>query len=483
MSDSLKRKTGIALFWSFVDKAGQQVIQLVFMFVLARLITKEDFGLVAVLAIFTAVANLLQESGFSSALIRKKEVLAEEFSSVFYFNIFISFFIYLILFFCAPLISLFYEKPILTDLSRFIFLAFVFNSFGIIQNVHLIRNMNFKTNTRITFIAGCISGVVAVYMAFNGFGVWSLAAQQVIQTFLRSTFLWIFIKWKPEGGFVFSHIKSMFPFSVKLLLTSILNQVTANIYSIILGKYFSFSQGGSYSQANKLNSIPQSVISDGIKGVAYPLLTRVEDDPDRKKRAFRKIMRISAFISFPVAFMLITMAKPIIVILLSNRWIDATPILQILAIGGSIYPLYALISALLQHLSRSGLLFKIEFFRNILSLVTIFISIRFEVLGLVTGISLVNIISFLVGIYISGKYISYSLKEVLYDICPYFSIAAISFAPMLFLNRLEISNIYLLFFIPFIAGSCLYLLIIKMLGSVILQETIDFVKQSLKLNK
>lgn len=483
MADSLKRKTGLAFFWSFIDKGGQQVIQFVFLYILVRLVAKEDFGLVTVLAIFTAVANLLQESGFSAALIRKKDVNPQEYSSVFYFNISVGALIYIILFLSAPAISWYYEKPILTDLSRFIFLAFVFNSFGIIQNVNLIKKMDFKTNTRITLFAGCLSGIIAIIMAYKGAGVWSIAAQQVLHSFIRSLLLWIFVKWRPERKFSHVHIKDMSSFSIKILLTSLLNQVCANIFPLIIGKKFSFLQVASYGQGIKLNNIPQSIISDGLKSVAYPLLSNIEHEGTRGKKIFRKVMRITAFISFPVAMMLIILAKPIITIYLTPEWSDVVPILQILAIGGAFYPLYSLISSLLQYKGKSGLLLRLEVFRNILLLSSILISIRYGMMGLVAGISIVNIIAFFVGIYVSGKSIAYNLKEVIMDITPYMCIAILSFLPLLFLNRTGIENIYLLFFIPLITGSFLYLVIIKLLGSVVLQETIDFVKQSMHKNK
>lgn len=483
MADSLKRKTGLAFFWSFIDKGGQQVIQLVFGYILVRLVAKEDFGLVAVLAIFTAIANLLQESGFSAALIRKKEIASHEYSSVFYFNISVSVLIYIVFFFSAPAISWYYEKPILTDLSRFIFLAFVLNSFGIIQNVNLIKKMDFKTNTRITLFAGCLSGLIAIILAYKGAGVWSIAAQQVMQSFIRSLLLWIFVKWRPEARFSSVYIKDMSSFSIKILLTSLLNQICANIFPLIIGKRFSFSQVAAFGQGMKFNNIPQSIISDGIKSVAYPLLSNIDHEGNKGKKVFRKVTRITAFISFPVAMMLVVLAKPIVTFYLTPEWSDVVPILQVLAIGGAFYPLYSLISSLLQYKGKSGLLLKLEIFRNILLLLSVLFCIKYGVTGLVAGISIVNIIAFFVGIYISGKCIAYSLKEVVMDIAPYVSIAILSFAPLLLLNRIGIDNIYLLFFIPLITGSLLYLVIIKLLGSVVLQETIDFIKQSIYKNK
>ncbi|NDV77459.1 lipopolysaccharide biosynthesis protein [Dysgonomonas sp. 511] len=482
MSQPLKRKTGLALFWSFVDKGGQQVIQFVFFYILARLVLKEDFGIVGILAVFTAVANILQESGFSSALIRKKRVLQEEYTSVFYFNIIVSLSIYIVFFACAPLISQFYGKPILTNLSRVIFLSFVFSSFGIVQNVHLIREMNFKTNTRITLLAGVLSGAIAITMAYNGMGVWSLVMQLVFQNFLRSTFLWIFVGWRPAmiKNFVFGHIKEMSPYSLKLLATALLNQICNNIAPLIIGKKFDFTQVASYSQGVKLNTIPQSIISDGIKSVAYPLLTNIDGGEEEEKKVFRKVVRIAAFISFPVAMMLIVLADPIVSIYLPPEWKDVIPLVQILAIGSAFYPFYVLIGSLLQFKGKSGLLLNIEIIRNTFLLSAIVFCLSYGVTALVVGVSAVGLLSFLCGIYIAGRTISYTLKEVITDIAPYMVIAGAAFLPTLLLHQTGLENKYLLFFIPLITGSCLYLLIVKLFGSVILEETINFVKQSFK---
>lgn len=474
MAEPLKKTTGKALFWSFTDKGGQQVIQLVFGYILARLLSQDEFGLVAVLAVFTAVANILQESGFSSALIRKKDPEAEDFASVFYFNISISILIYIVLFLCAPLIADFYDKPLLTNLSRVIFLAFVFNAFGIIQNVNLMRKMDYKTNTRITLIAFLISGIIAISMAYCGFGVWSLVIQLVSQSFFRSLLLWIFVRWKPSAKFSAPHFKSMAPYSVKLLLSGVLNQVCGNIYAIILGKS-SMGLAGTFSQANKLNGIPQSVISDGIKSVAFPVLTKI-DEEERLKRAFRKIVRITAFICFPTGLLLIVLAKPIVVILLSAKWIDVVPILQILAVGGAFYPLLSLTTSLLQKVGKTGLIFKIELARNILSLLLLIVTIQYGVHGLAAGISATIVISFVGAMYVAGREVLYSMKELFRDVMPYLGIAIIAFIPVFFIGKLGIDNIYISGAIGLVVGCGLYLIIVKLLGSAIIKDAIEFIK-------
>ena len=474
MTDSLKEKSGFALFWNFIDKGGQQIIQFIFLMMLVRMLDVADFGLIALLAIFTVIANLLQESGFSAALIRKKDADESDYSSVFYFNIAVSLFIYGLLYFFAPLIATYFNKPILTDLARVIFLSFVFNAFGIIQNVHLQRRMDFRNNAKITFIAGLISGLVAITVAYLGYGVWSLVIQLVVQAFTRSLLLWVVIKWKPSSLFNINKLKGMMSYSVKLLLTSIFNQAAAYTYPLVIGKYFSITQVGYYGQASKLNTIPQSIIADSLQGVTYPLLTKLEN-AERMQRVFRKIVRISSFICFPVALLLIIAAKPIVEIAFTEKFLESIPILQILAVSGAIYPLYTLSSALLKALGKSGLLLKTEMIRNSILIVSVFISFRFGILGLAAGFTLTQIIAFIIAFFLSGKYISYRLKHVFKDIFPYFSISVCVFLPLYLLENI-IENNFLLLTSQVIIGGSSYLLIIKLLGSKVMDDCLKFIR-------
>lgn len=480
MDDSLKKRTGIALFWSFLDKGGQQLIQVIILYVMARLVDKSEFGAVAVLSIFSVIANLVQDSGFSSALIRKKEVSQTEYSSVFYFNISISVCIYLIFFFSAPFISYIYENESLTNLSRFIFLAFVFNAFGAIQYVHLVRNMDFRKNTIINVIAGIVSGTVAIIMASQGIGAWSLAVQIVLQMFIRILLLWIIIHWLPSREFSASHLKSMAPYSLKLTATAVLNQVCENIYSNIIGKFFSLGQAGLYSQGKKFNTISQSIISDGIKGAAFPMLAKVNDDKERQKRAFRKVVTITSFICFPATMLLIILSSTIIDFVLSEEWAAAAPILQVVAIGTIFYPLRTLISPLLQALGKSGLIFKLDFAHNILILLSIPLAMQWGIMGLLWGFGIVNILFFIVEMGIACKQINYSVREIFADIVPYLIVAAISFLPGLFFEGRINAHMYIISAFQAIIGGALYLFIIKLSGSVIIKECTELFRHFLK---
>ncbi|NDV69141.1 lipopolysaccharide biosynthesis protein [Dysgonomonas sp. 25] len=484
MTDNLKHKTGIAFFWSLIDKGGQQFIQLLIMFVMARLVEPDEMGTVAVLSIFSAIASIMQESGFSSVLIRRKEAIPSEQSSVFYFNISVSLLIYLIFFFSAPLLGWFYEKPVLTNLSRFVFLAFVFNAFGIIQNINLVRTLNFKTNTRITLIAGIISGIVAIILACFGLKVWAIASQIVVLSFVRNVLLWVFVRWKPIPQFRLSDLRGMYSYSAKLMATNILNQICGNIYPTIISKLFGFSQAGYYSQAKKFNDIPQVVISDGIKNVALPMLSQVNEDHERRKRAFRKIMRITGFISFPVTMILILLAEPIIIFALSDKWVGVIPLLQILAAGAVLYPLHTMTSPLLQALGKSQMILTLAACQNFGILASILLSVHWGVEGLIWGLSAVNMLFYSIELIVVGRKIGYTAKELFVDIIPFLGIAFIAFAPTALIPYLLPDiHIYLAGILQLLAGGILYLLIIKLSGAVILQEAIDFAKRFTKRGK
>lgn len=476
MAKTLKEQTVSALFWNFMDKGGQQIFQFVFIFILARLLSPDEFGLIAVLTIFVTVANLLQESGFSSALIRKADVDETDYASIFYFNFSISIIIYILFFLFAPVIANFYDRPELQNLSRFLFLAFFFNALGVVQNVHLVREMNFRINTQVSLISVVVSGVIAIGMAYKGYGVWSLAVQQVVQAFLRSLLLWLFVRWYPKAPFSFARIRSMFSYSGKLLLNSLFNQIIANIYALVIGKRFSFSDAGLYSQARKLNEIPQSVIASTLQGVAFPLLNNFGDDLKRKKRAFRKIVRIVSFICFPIAILTIVAAEPIVLVVLQEKFRGVIPLLRILVIGGSVVPLFYLLSSLLQSLGKSGLLLTIEFIRNVLSILIILITINYGVNAVVMGASFTLVVSFFIGYYIAGKTIDYKIVEVFKDIYPYVLIAMISYLPLYFLSYL-INSMLLLVIFQTLIGTFIYLALLKVLGSKVMDDFIRIVRR------
>ena len=281
---SLKQRTIGALLWNLLDRMGQQVLLFIVGVLVANILSVEDYALVGMLAIFSAIANIVLDSGFSAALIRKQDATETDYNSVFYFNIFISACLYLLLFVCSPLIAGFFNQPLLTDLARVIFLALPFNSLSLIQTTLLNKQVSFKILTKINLIALTASGIGSLAMAYGGMGVWTLAWQPVILAFLRTVLLWFFNKWRPQLLFSISHIKELFGFSSNLLLAGLVNSIFTNIYSVAIGKLYPPVQLGYYSQGNKFSLMVISSVYSSLQTATYPILAYPERQ--RKKSAF-----------------------------------------------------------------------------------------------------------------------------------------------------------------------------------------------------
>ena len=300
--ETLKDKTAKGLFWGGISTFFQQIIGMVFGIVIARILSPDDYGLVAMLAIFSAIANTIMDSGFTTALINKKTIRHEDYNAVFWFSAFCGIVIYMILFLAAPLIAQFYNKPVLLNLSRVLFLSFLISSFGIAHNAILFKKLKVKQRGIIDVVAVSVSGGVGLIFALLGFAYWGLAIQLVSQCLVATLLRWYFSGWRPTLSFDLSPIKEMFGFSSKILFNNILGQVNMNIFSVLLGKFYTDTDTGYYSQGNKWMVLGNMTISNMIQGVAQPVLVEVADDKERQKKVFRKMLRFGAFISFPVLF-------------------------------------------------------------------------------------------------------------------------------------------------------------------------------------
>lgn len=379
----------LAFFWSGIGKFGQYIISFGVNILMARLLTPEVFGLVGLLSVFTVVSSLLIESGFRDALIRKDIVTEEEYSSVFYLNIVISILIYFLLYFLAPYIALFYDKPILTSISRFLFLSFVINALSIVQTVHFQKQLNFKLLSKINIFSGLFSGAFGVILAFYNYGVWSLVFAYLLNVFFRTFSLWLFSNWKPIRSYNHSVIKELFNFSNKLLLSGLFAHICANITQLVIGKYYSISLVGYYDRAVNLQKIPMTTLSDVLNQVSYPLMA---NNTNNRKSILYILIKIIVFICVPIFLLLIVLAKDLIVFLLTEKWLPMLPYFQLLCFWGIIYPVTILNSNVLKIYNFSGIILKNEVIRNLLLLAAIFFSFKFGVLTMVLSITVINFI-------------------------------------------------------------------------------------------
>lgn len=388
---SLKEKTAEGLIWGGLNNGIQQILNLIFGIFLARILSPADYGMVGMLAIFSAMASALQESGFTAALANKKEVTSKDYNAVFWFSTIMGLSLYLILFFCAPLIAEFYHQAELISLSRFLFLGFLLSSTGIAHHAVIYRNLLIKQKATSQMTALVISGVTGVTMAFNGMAYWGIAIQSVLYVAITNALYWYFSKWKPSFLIDFSPLKGMFLFSSKLLLTNLFNVANNNIFSVLLGRFYTTAEVGFYSQASKWHLMGYSMINNTINGISQPIFAKVSSEKERQLRVFRKMLRFTAFLSFPCMLGLAFVSKELIIITITDKWLPCVPILQILCVWGAFYPISSLYSNLLISKGKSNIYMWNTILLGALQIITMMVCCRLGILIMLYVFVFVNI--------------------------------------------------------------------------------------------
>jgi teichuronic acid exporter len=425
MADDLQQKTIHALSWSFLETVAQRGVQFVIGIVLARLLFPEQFGLIGMLTLFIAVAQTFLDSGFGAALIQKREATQTDICSIFYFNILVGLAAAGLLCFVAPWIAAFYRQPILTSLMRALSLTIVINSFGLIQDTILTKQINFKIHTKVSLIAGTLSGIAGITLAILGFGVWSLVIQQIANAFFRAVCLWSFSPWRPALVFSFPALRAMFGFGSRLLVSGLLNQIFDNIYLLVIGKLFSAADLGFFTRAKNMNDLPSQTLSGTVGRVAFPVFSEIQDDSARMKRGVKKALTILVLVNFPVMVGLAVTARPLVLVLLTDKWAPAVPYLQLLCVAGALFPLHLINLNVLQALGRSDLFLRLEIIKKVMIVVNIAITWRWGISAMIYGMIVYSIIAYYLNSYYSGVLIGYSTKEQVVDLLPYVVITAL----------------------------------------------------------
>jgi teichuronic acid exporter len=449
---SLKSQAIHGVFWGFLDRIGQQGIRFVIMVILARLLVPAQFGLVGMLAIFIEVARAFIDSGFSAALIQKKEATDVDISSAFYVNVVIGLAAMGLFWVGAPWVADFYQQPVLTPLMRVLSLSLVIGSLTCVHTALLCRRIDFKTQLKVGIAATVLSGAIGIVMAARGFGVWSLVAQYLASSFFRSLFLWILSAWRPKLVFRLASVHEMFGFGSRLLASSLLNTIFENLYLVVIGKLFSATHLGLYTSAKRIDILATTNTTDVVTRVAFPVFSQIQDDRVRLKRSLRKAMTMLALVHFPIMAGLALVAGPLVSVLLSPKWAAAVPWLQLLCIADASYPFQALQLNTLKALGRSDLFFNLEVLKKILTVIAIAITYRWGVVGMIWGQIVLATISYYLNSYYVIRLVHYSLREQLADLAPY---AAVSLVMGL--------GVYLVRFVP-LPGDLLVLLAEVLLG-------------------
>lgn len=405
------------LAWTSIDRFGQQVVQLVIGIALARLLSPDDYSLIALVMIFITLANTLIDGGFGNALVRKQDANELDFNTVFYFNTIVSGILYLVLYFIAPHIASFYDEPKLTLVARVVFLAIIFNAFYLISNVKLAKALNFKTSAFVNISAVFLSGIVGITVALKGFGVWALVSQQLTFPFFRAVIAYCKIDWKPRLMFSFAVIKGFFSYSISLLGTSILNTIFLYIYVLIVGKFFPKQEVGFYYQANKLNE-SVNFSFQAILGNSYHVFVKIQDDTDRFRRVFRELVRNSSVLILPLLLVLIVIADPLIHTMLSAKWAPSIPYFQLLCLASLFNSMYTISISALNARGNSKFTFGIEIFKKVLTLVSIFAFLKYGISWLLVGFALANWMATLASIIVIKRELNHFWRHQLADFLP-----------------------------------------------------------------
>lgn len=461
MSNKINRSRIISsLIWKLLERGGTQGIQFIVQIILARLLLPEDFGIIVLVMVFIAIANVLVQSGFNTALIQKKEVDDLDYSSVFYLNVLISSILYILLFFSAPLIEEFFEEPLLTPVLRVIGITMFISIFVSIQNAVIARNMQFKKLFVSSLGAVIVSAIVGISMAFAGFGVWALVAQQITNQFIVMFVLFLTVKWRPRLQFSLVRLKVLFSFGWKLLVSALLDTIYTNSYSLSIGKLFDSTSLGYYNRGEQFPMLIVGNINGSIQSVMLPALSAHQNDKKRVKEMVRRAIVTSSFFIFPMMVGIAVIAEPLVELLLTEKWLPTVPFIQILSFSYMFYPIHTANLQALNAIGRSDLFLKLEIVKKFLGLTILAISIPFGIYAMAWGVLVGSIISSFINAYPNLKQLNYGYYEQIKDVFPSLFIAIIMGLGIYPIQWLQVPSIVALS-IQIIIGVFIYWMLAK----------------------
>lgn len=434
--ESLQNKTKKGLIWSALDRLGTQGVSALFAIYLARILSPDEYGLVAMPLVFMTLAYCFIDSGFATALVRKQDLKEDDLVTAFYFNVAMGIICYMALFFLSPFIAEFYETPILTDLLKVSALSLMIGSWGTVQQALLTKKIDFKRQTRISMSASLVGGLLGVVMAKMGWGVWSLVFQAVVNQAVRTLLLWVSSKWRPKGAWNWSSFHYLWNFGSKMLLSAILDVIYCNIYTIVIGKFFSVKDLGNYTTANQLGSLPSANLTSVMQRVTFPVLSTIQDDNERLSRNYRKILRLSAFLVFPLMLGLSAVAHPFVLGVLGDQWFGCIILLQLACFCMMFYPIHAINLDLLQVKGRSDLFLRLEIIKKVIGVAIMAVAIPHGIVCMVASSIVSSVLSLVINTYYTGVLIHVGFAKQMRDIIPIFLVAMVMWALIMLFNYL-----------------------------------------------
>ncbi len=436
---TLKSKAVFGLFWTFAQQFGTQLVSFVVSIFLARLLLPEQFGLIGMIAVFIHIGDALLKSGLTQSLIRNTGIEQDDYATVFFYNLGASLILYLAAYFTAPLLANFYEQPILAPLVQLYCLVFIISAFTAVQQTRMTIEMDFKKQTIISIPSIVLGGITGIVLAINGFGVWSLVWNQLVTALTRSIQFWIYSDWKPTWEFNVRKFKEHFSFGYKLTLSTLIQRIFASLYILVIGKFFSAAQVGFYTRADTMKNLPVTNLTMALEKVTYPLFSKIQNDTEKLKRVYRKVIMMVIFIIAPFMLSLGVLAEPIFRFLFTEKWLPAVPYFQILCIAGIFYPLHIYNSNVFMVKGRSDIFLRLTLVKQVLLVLGVIAGLPFGVLGLMWSQVVVSIISFFIIGHYTSKMINYSAWSQILDISPMLAVSVFVATCIYFLD-LYITN-------------------------------------------
>lgn len=411
--NNLKQKSINGIIWSLTEKIGIQLIKLVLGVILARLLTPADYGLIGMITVFISISIMFIDSGFGLAYIQKQDANDIDASTIFYFNLVVSIFFYLVLYFAAPSIAIFYEEYRLINLIRVLSFVLIINSFGLIQRTKLTKNVDFKRKTILMLISAVLSSTCGIIAALSNYGVWSLVVQGMVKACIESIGLYVLYKWKPLPYFSLISLKSMLSFSTWALLLGIIESIFNNIYIIVIGKFFPPAQLGFYTKAQQFERTVSRTPSHAVGTVAFPVFSKLQNDKIALKNAMKKFIQHTLFFVMPLSAIFFVIAEPFFLILLTEKWVPMVPYFQLLLVAGVLYPIHMVNVQALTAQGKMKLSFNISMIKNVLRVVNIIIMYKFGVIYIIYGEIVLSFIALLINTYYSKKLVNFGIIEQL----------------------------------------------------------------------
>ncbi len=451
---SLKKQALSGIFWTFLEQFSNRIVTFLVSIILARLLLPEEFGLIAMISVFYSIARILIDSGLTQSVIRSEDVDDEDYSTVFYFNFFVSIIVYFLLYYSAPLVSSFYNQNQLTNIIRVYGLILIINSLSSIQFTKLSKSMNFKTQIIVAVPSMIIGSLVGIYLAYHKFGVWSLVYAEIVKASLTTIQIFWHSKWIPLLRFNFEKLKKHLRFGLNMMFSYLLDVIYKNIYVIFIGKFYSSEQLGYYSRADLLKQLPVANLVFALNKVTFPLFSSINNDTDKLKRAYQKIMSLITFIIAPLMVFMLVLAEPITVLLFTEKWLPSVPYFQLLALVGILQPIQSYNMNILLVKGESKLYLILEFSKKIIITISVLFTYQYGINTLIIFQIILAVLFFFINSYYAGRLINYSTFNQIKDLFPIIIMAFIS-GVILYYFDIHLLNKYLNDFLRISVGMLL----------------------------